>query len=124
MPGGRPAKHERSPFGERLAALRLEKGLSQAQLAEKVGVTQQAYAGWERTTTALKPEHIASLADAFGISADELLGRTPTPKRGSGPAGRAHRAFEEVSALPRHQQQKIIETVEMLLAATHAKQAS
>jgi DNA-binding transcriptional regulator YiaG len=59
MTAGRPAKFTRSAFGERLFAVRQQMGLSQMQLAEKLGITQSTYAGWERRTTALKPEYIS-----------------------------------------------------------------
>ena len=121
MAGGRPAKHKRTAFGERLHSLRLELGISQAHLANKIGVTQQAYAGWERSTTALRPEDIAKIADAIDVSADELLGRKIKSKRGTGPIGKTRRIFDSVSALPRHQQKKVVETIETLLAGTQAK---
>lgn len=75
MSAGRPAKHERSDFGERLYKLRTSKGLSQQEVAKHLTVTQQAYAGWERTTTALRPEDISNLADLFEVTTDYLLGR-------------------------------------------------
>ena len=121
MAGGRPAKHKRTAFGERLYSLRVELGISQAQLADKIGVTQQAYAGWERSTTALRPEDIAKIADALDVSADELLGRKPQTKRGTGPTGKTRRVFDSVSPLPRHQQKKVVETIETLLAGIQAK---
>ena len=65
---GRPAKFERSPFGERLVAARQTLGLSQTQVAEKLGITQQTYAGWERRTTALRPDHIAQLEKVLNAS--------------------------------------------------------
>ncbi len=115
MPGGRPAKHDRTDFGERLHQLRLEKGFSQQHVAEQCGVTQQAYAGWERCTTALRPLDIAKLAGAFGISADELLGLEKTARRRGGPVGRANRLFERISTLPRKQQQKVLDSVELMI---------
>jgi transcriptional regulator with XRE-family HTH domain len=115
MPGGRPAKHKRTEFGERLYQLRLEKGFSQQQIAERVAVTQQAYAGWERSTTALRPLDIAKLAAAFEVSADELLGLKSIAKRKGGPVGRAHRLFEKVSGLSRKQQQKVLDSVELMI---------
>lgn len=116
MPGGRPPKLKRSPFGERLCAVRQQRGYSQTQLAEMIGVTQQAYAGWERSTVALRPEDIASLAEALKVSTDELLGLEAKPKRKGGPVGKAQQVFETVSKLPRHQQQKIVSVVETLIA--------
>ena len=115
MPGGRPAKHDRTEFGERLYQLRLEKGFSQQQVAERCSVTQQAYAGWERSTTALRPFDLTKLASAFDVSADELLGLKATPKRKGGPVGRAHRLFEKVSTLSRKQQQKVLDSVELMI---------
>ena len=44
MKTGRPAKYPRTPFGERLNAAREVLGLSQAQVADKLGITQTAYA--------------------------------------------------------------------------------
>src|SRR6266850_2369524 len=48
MQTGRPAKTERTSFGQRLHALREQAGLSQQQLAERIGLSQRAYAYSER----------------------------------------------------------------------------
>ena len=112
MPIGRPANHQRTVFGERLVTAREEAGLNQRELAEKLGITQRALSWWEREHVALKPEQLAALASALGVSADHLLGVTSVKKRGTGPAGKARRVFEAVSKLPRHQQQKIVDVVE------------
>jgi transcriptional regulator with XRE-family HTH domain len=92
-------------------------GLSQMQLAEKLGITQSTYAGWERRTTALKPEYISKIALALSVSVDYLLGHENGGHRKGGPVGKARCVFEEVSRLPRHKQQRILGIVEDLLAA-------
>ena len=117
MTAGRPAKFKRSPFGERLFAARQQVGLSQMQLADKLGITQSTYAGWERRTTALRPDFISRLAATLNVSADFLLGHDNGGQRKGGPVGKARRVFEEVSKLPRHQQQRILGIVEDLIAA-------
>jgi transcriptional regulator with XRE-family HTH domain len=114
---GRPAKFDRSPFGEKLLAARQQAGLSQIQVAEKLGITQQTYAGWERRTTSLKPEYISKLSALLNVSVDYLLGHENGGKRKGGPTGKARRVFEEVSKLPRHKQQRILGIVEDLIAA-------
>ncbi len=124
MQTGRPPKFERSGFGDRIFKARQQLGLSQMQVAETLDVTQQTYAGWERRTTALKPEHIASLADILHVSSDYLLGRETSPQRGTGPAGKARRVFDEVSKLPRNRQQRILATVEDMLTAQRVASAS
>jgi transcriptional regulator with XRE-family HTH domain len=116
MPAGRPAQRERTEFGERLYRLREQRGFSQKQMAEKLGMSQQGYAAWERLPRALKPEELSSLAEILECSVDELVGKQPKPRRGSGPAGRIRRVFEAVTQLPRHQQNKVAEFVEAFVA--------
>ena len=113
---GRPTDRKRTPFGERLVEAREAAGLSQRELADKLGMTQRALCWWEREPVALRPEQLAALTTALGVSADFLLGRDGEKKRGGGPIGKARRAFEEVAKLPRHHQQKIVEVVQALVA--------
>jgi transcriptional regulator with XRE-family HTH domain len=91
-------------------------GLTQEQLAAKLGITQRVLSHWERAPVALRADQLMALANALHVSADFLLGREPTTPRTSGPAGKARRVFEQVSQLPRHQQQKILEVVEAFVA--------
>lgn len=112
MAMGRPSKTTRTEFGERLVTARQTLGLTQSQLAEKLGITQQSYAGWERRETALKPEHLVMLSTVLEVSVEYLLGQEEPRKRGSGPVGKARRVFESLSKLPRHQQQHILTVVE------------
>lgn len=116
MPTGRPSTHQRSRLGERIARLREQAGLSQQQLAERLGINQQMVAYWERRAATLRPDQLTALAEALKTSADELLGKAPSKSRGSGPSGRVRQVFEAVSRLPRRQQQKIAEVVEALVA--------
>lgn len=116
MPAGRPARRERPEFGERLYHLRTQRGFSQKQMAEKLGITQQSYGAWERRSTALKPEQLASLVKTLECGVEELIGHRPPRRRGGGPAGRVRRVFEALTQLPRHQQNKVAEFVEAFVA--------
>ena len=112
---GRKAKTERTEFGERLVTARQQLGLSQAEVAEALGITQQSYAGWERRETALKPEYLLQLASTLKVTVDHLLGteqKESTIRQPSGPPGKLRRVFEKASQLPRHQQNKVAEFVE------------
>lgn len=121
MQTGRPSKTIRSEFGARIHALREAAGLSQAHVAEKLGIAQPTYALWERRTTAIPADQLQRLAEILNTGVDSLFssGKT-TSRRGSGPTGRAKRAFEIVSQLPRSQQQKILDVVEALAAQAKA----
>lgn len=116
MPTGRPSTRQRSRLGERITLLREQAGLSQQQLADKLGINQQMVAYWERRAATLRPEQLTTLAEALRTSVDELLGKTASKSRGGGPAGKMRQVFEAVSRLPRRQQQKIAEVVEALVA--------
>ena len=113
---GRPSKSKRSPFGARLAALRQAAGLTQQQIASQLGISQPSYALWERNDVALRPDQLAGLAQILGVGVEALIEEPRSANRRGGPTGKARRVFETVSQLPRHQQKKIIDVVEALVA--------
>jgi len=116
MQTGRPSKHQRTAFGERLHAAREAAGLSQSQIAEKMGVIQSTYSDWERYPVAVRPDQIEKLARLLNVSVEYLFGRKTSMSHRGGPVGKARRAFEEVSKLSRHQQEQIIKVVNALVA--------
>lgn len=62
-------------LGERIMRLRKEINYTQEQLAEKMGVTPQSVSKWEKSVTSPDITALPLLADIFGITVDELLGR-------------------------------------------------
>lgn len=60
-------------IANRLVNLRKEKGLSQEQLAEKIGVSRQAVSKWERSEASPDTDNIILLARLYNVSLDELL---------------------------------------------------
>ncbi len=114
-PGGRPAKKERTAFGERLFRVRVEAGLSQQQLADKLSLSQRAYAYWERHPVALRPDQLEQLAAVLNVSISDLIGEREEKKRGTGPTGKMKQLFEQASTLPRHHQQKISALLEAFI---------
>jgi transcriptional regulator with XRE-family HTH domain len=113
-PGGRPPQKEAPPFGRRMAALRRQKGLSQRELGERLGATQKTVDYYERRTLNPTLDVIQKVAEALDVSPAQLIGDGVAPlkiSRKAGPTGRVQKVFEEVSGLPRRQQEKIIEFV-------------
>jgi len=121
MQTGRPSKSDRSPFGQRVYEAREAKGLSLRQVAEALEVPLKTYANWERRNVGVRPELLSALSKILEVSTEQLLG-SEQPRKKEGPTGKARKLFEEVSALPRHQQQRILSTVEDMLVAQAAKQ--
>ena len=112
---GRPAKYPRTAFGERVFTAREAARLSQAEVAEKLGLSQNAYAMWERRPIALRPQQIEQLAAVLGVPVEALFGKVPIPAKPPGPVGRAKKVFEAVSQLPRGQQTTVLDMVESVV---------
>lgn len=64
---------------ERVKYFRKEKRYSQEQLARKLHVSQSAVSQWEKGITKPPADQLPALADIFGISVDELIGRDTQP---------------------------------------------
>ncbi len=62
---------------EGLRALRCSQGLTQPQLADTLGVSRQAISAWESGKSKPSMSRLWQIADLFGVSLDELVGRTP-----------------------------------------------
>lgn len=60
-------------LGEKLLEYRKKKGLSQEQLAERIGVTRQTISNWELSETSPNPEQLKKLSSELNVSIDELL---------------------------------------------------
>ena len=61
-------------FKERLKELRLERGLTQTELANKTKISQAGIAKWETGDRTPNLEYLIVLAKFFGCSADYLIG--------------------------------------------------
>ena len=60
-------------IGEKIRSLRLKLGLTQEELAEKIGVTRQALSKWEVNAALPDTKNVVALAKLFGVTADYLL---------------------------------------------------
>ena len=62
-------------FGQRLSRIRKEKGFTQNEIADKVGVTSQAVSKRENDLASPDIDILLKLSEIFDISVDELLGK-------------------------------------------------
>ena len=61
-------------LGERIKELRLEKGLTQPELAKIIGVSNGIISVWENNVNEPKANFIKRLATALDVTSDYLLG--------------------------------------------------
>ena len=66
-----------SKFGTILRDLRLERGFTQAEVGEGIGVSPQAVSTWENENGLPDVTQLIPLADYFGVTVDTLLGHDP-----------------------------------------------
>ena len=64
---------KKQTLGMMISSLRKEKGMTQLELAEKMGVTDKAVSKWERDLSYPDINSIPKLAEIFGVSVDELM---------------------------------------------------
>jgi transcriptional regulator with XRE-family HTH domain len=104
-------------LGQRIAALRRERSLTQVQLAELMGVAQQTLAHYEAGRLRLLAGALPNLAQRLGVSVEELIGtltkQTTTSKRG--PASTLEKQIEQISQLPRAKQKFVMDMLNTVI---------
>ena len=65
-------------IADRIKLLREQKGMTQAELARKLGVTRSGVNAWEMGVTVPSTQYVVELSLLFGVSADVLLDFKPT----------------------------------------------
>ncbi len=68
-------------FGEVIATLRVARGISQAELAKRLGIAQGTVSKAERGNYGLKLGSITKIANALGVSPDQVQQRFSEVKR-------------------------------------------
>ena len=80
-------------FQENLIALRKMHNISQEELAEKVGVSRQTLSKYETGESIPDIEKTKAIADAFGVSLDDLVNYNPEENKGLGIPPKGKRMF-------------------------------
>lgn len=71
-------------LGAVIAARRKEKGMTQMELANQLGVTDKAVSKWERDLSCPDVHTLPKLADLLGMTVDELMRNSVQPAREAG----------------------------------------
>ena len=85
-------------FSERLNRLRMEKGITQKELADRLHISRSTIAGYESLGKEPDGEKLCALADFFEVSVDYLLGVTDSRELTSPAPAAAQRPVEAAIA--------------------------
>ena len=104
-------------IGQRIARLRKERGYTQAELSDKMGIIQALISDYERDKLRLHAEMVIRLALALEITTDELLGLNGAKKKdGNGKLSlRLLRRSKKIEDLPPSQQKTLLKTIDTFI---------
>ncbi|MBF0107136.1 MAG: helix-turn-helix transcriptional regulator [Deltaproteobacteria bacterium] len=106
-------------IGKSLAQIRKEKGFTQIELAEKLGVLQVVVSDYERGRTRITAEILLQIAKVLEISVDEILGlkkqKAADKQKGN---RKIFRRLEQIEKLNPKQQQNLLHTIDTYLRGT------
>ncbi len=113
MPRKKTAVEEEA-FGRRLARLRKDAGYSQRLLAGEIDMSQRMVAYYE-VQSACPPSHLLMvIADALGLSVDQLLGHSAVTARRAPVNQHLLRELRKVEKLPPHARRSVLEHIDGL----------
>ena len=101
MARGRKLSKARPRQGARLAAFRQAAGLTQVELAQLIGESQQNVAFWEQSEKPPRSDVLPKMAKVLGVRVEALLGEELPRFHKSGPV-RAKRPDLETPTTPIH----------------------
>lgn len=108
---------------EKIKELRLSKGLTGPQVAEKIGMTYPVYQAYESGARNAGLPVVEKLADFYGVSTDYLLGRECNPKRLNQRDEELEAAFIEVyRSLPENVRKDILSGIKDTVLSMYSVQ--
>jgi transcriptional regulator with XRE-family HTH domain len=104
-------------LGERIAQFRKTRGITQAQMAEVLGVSQQTIQAYEVGRRRIQVSSLPVVARTLSVTLEDLFGEsTKTPRSKRGPASRLSQQIEAVQQLPKSKQQFVSQMLDTVLA--------
>jgi transcriptional regulator with XRE-family HTH domain len=102
-------------LGGRIAELRKSADMTQQQLAELLGISQQQIASYEVGRRRVPVSSLSSIARALAVSIEELVGDEARPGK-RGPTPKLQQQLERITQLPKTQQKFVMQMIDTVLA--------
>lgn len=122
----RPPKEtvlSKKQLGDRVRALREQRGLSQAQLAEMVSTHPQSLSQVERGIRSLTLQQVVKLSRALKVSTDEILGEPGRSPEGVVGDRKLLRRVRRIQELPPSQRAALLEMLDGALRMSRPDRA-
>lgn len=109
------------PFGSRMARLRKLAGYSQRSLAQELGVSHRVIAYYEAESGHVPSDLLPAIAEALGVSADQLLGREAVTARRRPENRQLLRKLRRVEKLPAAERRQVVQLIDALVERSELK---
>ncbi len=104
-------------LGARIAQFRKGRGMTQAELAGHLAVSQPVVSDYENDVIRIPADVVVQLAEVLNVSTDELLGlKTDTRKTDTIKNRRLLRQVQAMERLGKRDQQALLRTIEAFLS--------
>lgn len=110
-----PPIHVDETIGQRLSRIRKDRGFTQIEVAEKIGIIQSLVSSYENDVLKLSAEMAVRFARALEVSIDELLELKKSKPASQKPNRKILRRLESIESLPSHHQQTLLKTIDTML---------
>ena len=104
-------------IGARIATIRKGKGLTQADLAERIGISRLLISDYERGKVRIYADIIAKISTALGVSLDTLLAAKSVKNEDYIPNLKIAKRIKALEKLPEIKQKAILKTLDDLIRA-------
>ena len=108
-------------IGTRLREARKTRGLSQAEVAQKLGVHQSLVSEYELGTVRVPATVLAAFAQILGTSLDRLAGVKAAKENGAAHDRRFIRRLEKIEKLPKRAKQALLKTIDTYLVGVERR---
>lgn len=105
---------ESSTIASQIRAIRKKKGITQYELADKLGVTQRVISYYENARTNLSVDVIQKIAKALSVSQKKLFEYDSNPETEPEVSPALQKKLNLVAKMPYADQQYVVKTIEMI----------
>ena len=111
------AKLSDETIGQRIGRFRKEKGLTQKELAEALGVSQPVVSDYEKDVIRIPADMVVEIAKTLKVSGDEILGLASNKKQTSAIKNRRlSRRLQDIDKLPKRDQDALFRTIDAFIS--------